>query len=61
MYRSLLECYGASSIIAIVEECLETAPDEEDLHAHVSGEKMGEGTRMLRIYDGVTYSVYDYG
>jgi hypothetical protein len=32
MYRSLLECYGASSIIAKVEVCLETAPDEEDLH-----------------------------
>jgi hypothetical protein len=61
MYKSLLECYGASSIIAIVEECLETAPDEEDLHVHVSGEKMADGTLILRIYDGVTYSVYDYG
>jgi hypothetical protein len=32
VYRSFLECYGASSIIAKVEVCLETAPDEEDLH-----------------------------
>ena len=57
MYRSLLECYGASSIITKVEVCLETAPDEEDLHVM----SVVRRWQRLGLEGRATYSVYDYG